>query len=95
MFVRNATQRGSKTDPKAGAVFRGTAGCGPGVGDEGNGKMGKLIWKLRYALHMRRRVRGMPWREAWYLAGSYTDDFPAEDDPIEQAEIEISYMAEG
>ena len=56
----------------------------------------KLIWKIRYALHMRHRLPGIPWREAWYLAGAGYEaqiDEP-EMEPTDAADEEISYMAQ-
>ena len=59
----------------------------------------KMIWKLRYALHMKGCVPGIPWRECWYLAGASLETQKDEPEslqlgPTESADEEISYMAQ-
>jgi len=59
--------------------------------------MRKIAWKLRYAIHA--WGRGIPWRAAWHCAGASVDDDSLDPwqqrDPLEEADVEISYWREG
>lgn len=55
--------------------------------------MKKLIWKIKYAIEMR-RVAKLPCLVSWDFAGSFlemTDGDLDECDPVEAVETEISY----
>jgi hypothetical protein len=49
-----------------------------------------LLFKFRFAKQL--CGYNVKWREAWYIAGSYVDEYGIEDDPIEAADTEASYM---
>ena len=55
----------------------------------------KLIWKFRYARHMRRRTL-LGWKLCWEAAGialhEITDQL--EDDPVASCDEEISYWTD-
>jgi hypothetical protein len=57
--------------------------------------MKKLIWKIRYAAHMRKRAL-MPVAYCWAAAGIALDEYPEniEDDPRWCCDDELSYWTE-
>ena len=60
--------------------------------------MSKLIWKLRYAMHMRKRS-GIAWEWCWHSAGESYNDLTSDGSikdyhPINSADDEMSYWAD-
>ena len=57
--------------------------------------MKKLIWKIRYAAHMRKRT-SIPVAYCWAAAGIALDEYPEniDDDPRWCCDDELSYWTE-